>query len=482
MSSHQGTGGHLRPTAGEGARIGSGSIGELGAALRAGAVSAVELARQALARATSLGHPYVAIAALTTARAEAEASAADARLRSGASDPLLGIPYGAKDIIAARGAPTSWGATSLLEQILDQDAAVVDRLHHRGAVLAAKLVTSPLAGGGGTDRPGLSAHGQPHNPWAPERYAGGSSSGSAIAVALGIVPFALGSETGGSTIQPAAYCGVTGYRPTWGLIPRTGVMCLSARLDKVGVLARTAEDCAVVADALSGPDGTDADCLDPPAGAAAEPAVDRLVLGISPGDLDRVAPAMRGTGRRGLDELSALVGEVRPAEIAPEIGYGPAIEVIVSVDAERSLRDLVWSQATELPDPGQLARLRAARDIPPADYAHALEIQELTRREFARIFTSVDLLAGVSVSDQPQRRDVPRRRRGSASVADRLLAAANLAGLPGVAIPCGLDDDGFPVSLHLVGPRHRDRMLLAVAARYQRATRHHLLRPPAGGD
>ncbi|GAA0714045.1 amidase [Dactylosporangium roseum] len=438
---------------------------------------AVDLAGRCLDRADRAGRPFGSIAALAADRAMAEAVAADARIAAGDPDPLLGIPYGVKDVIAARGAPTSWGVTSLRDRILDEDATVVDRLGRRGGVLVAKLVTSSLAGGGGTDRPGVSAHGQARNPWAPDRFPGGSSSGSAIAVALGAVPYALGSETGGSVVQPAAFCGVTGYRPTWSRIPRTGMMALSAKLDKVGVLARTAADCALVAEALIGPDGIDDDCRPEPAVPARQPAVDRLVVGISPNDLDRVADPMRATARRGLDELAALVGEVRPVEISREIGYSAAIELIVSADAHRSLSDLIWSPDVELADAGQLARLRAARDIPAAAYAEALDVQRQAREQFANVFREVDLVVGVSISDQPQLRDEPRRPRGSTSVADRLLAAANLAGLPGVAVPCGLDDDGLPVSLHLVGPRHSDRLLLAVASHYQQHTSHHQLRP-----
>ncbi|WP_405097576.1 amidase [Micromonospora sp. NBC_01412] len=438
---------------------------------------AVDLVGRCLDRAEHAGRQFGSIAALATDRAMAEATAADARLASGDTDPLLGIPYGVKDVIAARGAPTSWGATCLRDRVLDEDATVVDRLSRRGGVLVAKVVTSSLAGGGGLDRPGMSAHGQARNPWAPDRFPGGSSSGSAIAVALGVVPYALGSETGGSVVQPAAFCGVTGYRPTWGLIPRTGMMTLSARLDKVGVLAQTAADCALVAAAMIGPDGIDEDARPEPTVPAQRPAFDRLVVGISPNELDQVADPMRATARRGLDELEALVGEVRSVEISRELGYAGAIELIVTADAHQSLSSLIWSPDVELADAGQLARLRAARGIPAAAYAEALDVQRLAREQFANVFREVDLVVGVSMSDQPQLRDEPRRPRGSASVADRLLAAANLAGLPGVAVPCGLDDDGLPVSLHLVGPRHSDRLLLAIASHYQQHTSHHQLRP-----
>jgi len=441
------------------------TVAELAVALRSGTATAGTLAAAALDRAERLGRRFGAVASLTTGRAVTEAAAADARLAAGDPAPLLGIPYGAKDIIAARSAPTSWGVTSLVARVTDSDAVVVDRLHRHGGVLVAKLVTTSLAGGGGVSRPGISAHGQPRNPWSPERYAGGSSSGSAIAVALGIVPYALGSETGGSVIQPAAFCGVTGYRPTWGLIPRTGVMRLSSMLDKVGVLARGADDCATVAAALADADLGDDD--------------GPVVLGIAGDELSTVAAPMRAAAKRGLDTLSLLASRVRAAEVAPSVGYGAAIELLVAVDAHRELRSLIDDPATVLADPGQLERLRAAADIPASSHAEALAVGERARDEFARVFAEVDVLAGVSIAAQPQPRAEPRRPRGSASVADRLLAAANLAGLPGVAVPCGLDDDGLPVSLHLVGPPGADARVLGLASRFQAETSFHRLVPPA---
>jgi aspartyl-tRNA(Asn)/glutamyl-tRNA(Gln) amidotransferase subunit A len=456
------------------------SVVELAAALRSGAVTAVELARYAAKRAETIGRKHTAIAAMTDGRAIREATRADARLAEGDAGPLVGIPYGAKDIIAARGAPTSWGVTSLVAREIDEDATVVDRLHRAGCVLVAKLTTTGLAGGGGVSSPGASVHGQPRNPWAPDRYTGGSSSGSATAVALGIVPFALGSETGGSVINPAGHCGVTGYRPTWGLIPRSGVMMLSARLDKVGLLARTAEDCAHVADAIAGPDGTDEDCR---AAELAEPKpVDRVRLGISPREQDNVAESVRVCARRCLDELAQLVGEVRAAEIPADIGYASAIETIMLVDAAASLRSLIWSPDVELADQEQLHRLRGAEStVSRADYARADDVRGATAASFREVFRDVDVLATVGSPAQPQLLDAPRRPRGSATVSERMLSAANLAGLPGVSIPCGLDDEGLPVSIHLVGPAHSDRLLLAVAARFQEVTDHHRRLPPGSG-
>src|SRR5437667_4564759 len=187
-------------------------------------------------------------------RALDEARRADRALAKKDGGPLTGVPYGAKDLLAARGAPTTWGAPPYRDQIFGQDATVVAKLKKSGAVLAAKLAMVELAGGGGYRYPSASLQGPGRNPWNTERWSGGSSSGSGAAVGAGLVPFAIGSETSGSIGTPSAYCGVTGLRPTYGLVSRKGAMALSWTLDKLGPMARTAYDSAAVLAAIAGAD------------------------------------------------------------------------------------------------------------------------------------------------------------------------------------------------------------------------------------
>src|SRR6185369_8250813 len=190
--------------------------------------------------------------------ARAEARERDAELRRGKDrGPLHGIPYGAKDLLAVAGAPTSWGAQPYRDQLLQEDATVVRRLRDAGAVLCAKLAMVELAGGMGYNQAFASFTGPGRTPWNPARWSGGSSSGSGAAVAAGLVPFAIGSETWGSIQFPAAFCGVTGLRPTYGRVSRHGAMALSWTMDKLGPLARTAEDCGLVLNAIAGPDPLD---------------------------------------------------------------------------------------------------------------------------------------------------------------------------------------------------------------------------------
>src|SRR5438552_6301820 len=191
-------------------------------------------------------------------RALDEARRADRALAKKDGGPLTSVPYGAKDLLAARGAPTTWGAPPYRDQIIGEDATVVAKLKKSGAVLAAKLAMVELAGGGGYRYPSASLQGPGRNPWNIEHWSGGSSSGSGAAVGAGLVPFAIGSETSGSIGTPSAYCGVTGLRPTYGLVSRRGAMALSWTLDKLGPMAHTATDCATVLEAIAGPDPKDA--------------------------------------------------------------------------------------------------------------------------------------------------------------------------------------------------------------------------------
>ncbi|MEA2662284.1 MAG: hypothetical protein QOH08_1856, partial [Chloroflexota bacterium] len=182
-----------------------------------------------------------------------EARRAD-RTRARARTALHGVPYGAKDLVAAKGAPTTWGAPPYRTQRFNDDATVITKLQRAGAVLVAKLAMVELAGGGGYRYPSASLQGPGRNPWNTQRWSGGSSSGSGSAVAAGLVPWAIGSETSGSIGTPAAFCGVTGLRPTYGLISRHGAMALSWTLDKLGPMARTADDCALALQTMAGPD------------------------------------------------------------------------------------------------------------------------------------------------------------------------------------------------------------------------------------
>jgi len=233
-------------------------IAELSRMLRAREVTAVELARAFGKRLETLGPRYNALALPLTERAIHQAKAVDAEIKRGRlRGPLQGIPYGAKDLLSVAGQVTAWGARPYADQVFDYDAAVIQKLTGAGATLAGKLSMVELAGGPGYRFASASLTGPGLNPWDRGRWSGGSSSGSAIAVAAGLVPFAIGSETSGSILTPAAFCGVTALRPTYGLVSRYGAMPLSWTLDKLGPFCRSAEDCGMVLETIAGNDHRD---------------------------------------------------------------------------------------------------------------------------------------------------------------------------------------------------------------------------------
>jgi aspartyl-tRNA(Asn)/glutamyl-tRNA(Gln) amidotransferase subunit A len=447
------------------------SVSDLAADLRARRVSAVELTDAALMALGEVGPRYNAIATLLPERAHAEAAAADRRLAGSDDAPAAcGIPYGAKDLFAARGGPTTWGSAAFRDQTFATDATAVRRLGHKGAVLAAKLAMSEFAGGGKPVAAGASVHGQGRNPWNLRRYSGGSSSGSGIAVAAGLVPYALGTETGGSTIGPAAFSGITGLRPTVGLIPRAGAMTLSWSLDKVGILARSAEEVATVLDALTSertpfvPLGTE---------------LSGLRVAIGPHEMEEAAPGIRTALEHGFAVLRTVVAKVVTTEMDRSAPYIAALEEIVRVEGGFGLREHLRKPDFAMTDERQLRTLRGGLEVSAADYLEALRVVvPRARRAFDAVFAEADLIASASRTDIAPRLDIERPPRDATKLSDLLRAAGNLAGVPGVSIPCGLSDDGMPVALQLVGPRGSDRLLLAVAAAFQRQTGDHLRRPP----
>ena len=476
------------------------TVRELAADLRARRVSAVELVTAALERLASVGPRYNAVASLMRARALREAASADRAIAAGrAASPLTGIPYGAKDLLAARGAPTTWGAAPYRDQRLDFDATAVAKLKRAGAVLAAKLAMVELAGGGGYRYPSASLQGPGRNPWDVGRWSGGSSSGSGAAVAAGLVPFALGSETSGSIGTPSAYCGVTGLRPTYGLVSRHGAMALSWTLDKIGPMARTATDCAIVLEAIAGPDAKDPTAsgrrFRALAPEAAREAVAAVRIGYAGEEIeDRASPEAREALLRGVDELRRIAPRFSDARLPEELPYGAMVSTVYVAEGATIHAELIESERLdEMPDEKQKAGLRAALDIRARDYLQAMRLRVVLAARMRELFRSCDVIlsAGRTVTatpiDQPldaapaaPSRETAAdpaatpRRPGNAG----LIPAGNLAGLPALFFPCGLASDGLPVGLQLVGPPFSEPLLVALVEAYERETGHHLRRPP----
>ena len=458
-------------------------VAALSARLRTCELSPVELARAHLARIEALAPRLGCFVTVTAERALADAREAEASLSAGRwRGPLHGVPVGVKDVIDTKGIATTLGARPLAGRVPERDATVVARLAAAGAVLAGKLSSIELAGGLGYGSAAAALNGPCRTPWDLSRWAGGSSSGAGSAVAAGLVPFALGTETLGSLVCPAAFCGVTAFRPTYGVLSRHGAMPVSYTLDKVGPVCRSAEDCALVVSALSGADPRDPSSIPPP------PGLDRARALVPPGLRLGVLPfpGTKGVLAGAREAFTAALEVFRAAgalveeAILPELPYDEVATVIFEAEAANAFEELVRSGRTrELDDPSHQARLPA--DYLPratsADYVRASRLRAEIQRRLARLFERHDLLVAANLPFAPPRVDAPLDAEPWWNAPDPLGAAGNLAGLPALALPVGLAG-GLPVSSVLVGPALEDARVLSAGVLFQSRTAHHLARPP----
>ena len=454
------------------------TIRELGSDIRAGRVSPVALAEEALHRLDTVGRKLNAVVTLTRDRALKQARRAEEELRAGRDrGPLHGIPYGAKDLLATGGGiPTTWGAAPFKDRSFDHDATVIERLEQAGAVLVAKLAMVEFAGGMGYRQPNASFTGPGISPWAPDAWSGGSSSGSGSAVGAGCVPFAIGSETWGSILGPSTYCNITGLRPTYGRVSRHGAMALCWTLDKLGPMALTADDCGLVLDAIAGVDPRDATTIDRPyrydAGATRQ-----FRFAVVRGTVDATEPVVRDAVAAALDTLKSI-GTVE--EIAlPERPYEPMARIILWAEAASASEQVIAS--------GLIAGLTApedrvtpyARDVILAkDYLRALRLRGVVAREIDGVLRRFDAIVGPSRSIAGPRLGAEFRSAIRGSFPDALGAIGNAAGLPAVGVPCGLTPDGLPVGLQLMGRAWEENTILAAARAWQARTDFHRRRPP----
>lgn len=453
------------------------TIRELGSRLRAGDFRAVELTEFFLQRLDTIGRDHNAVVTITRDLALSQARQADEELAAGQDrGPLHGIPYGAKDLLATRGIPTSWGAAPFRDRVIDEDATVITRLREAGAVLLAKLSMIELAGGFGYQQANASFTGPARNAWNRDRWAGGSSSGSGIAVGAGLVPFTIGSETSGSILNPACANGVTGLRPTYGLVPRTGAMPLSWSLDKIGPLARTAADCETILNIIAGPDGDDITVLDVEGDATTSVLPERPGIGIIEKCLTNVQPEIATRFNEAVTVLKTI-GEVTEVAL-PDLPYGAVVGTIITGEMAAAFEDFIVS--------GEVQQLTAPEDrwggyaglvLPAKDYINAQRVRLTIQRVLKELLSRVPVLIAPTLATVagPIDRDFREWSRGFASSA--LGTAANAAGLPGITIPMGPGADGLPTGLQIVtGPR-QEQLLCHVAREFQQRTTWHTANP-----
>lgn len=440
-------------------------------------VSATDLTRMYLERLKKYGPKLNCVVTLTEDLALEQAAAADREIRAGRYKGLLhGIPWGAKDLLATKGIPTTWGAGPFQHQVFDYDAAVVDRLHDAGAVLVAKLSMGALAQGDQWFR------GQTKNPW-NGGGSSGSSAGPGSATAAGLVVFGIGTETRGSIISPSNVNGVTGLRPTYGRISRYGAMALAWTMDKIGPMCRSVEDCALVFNAIYGPDGRDNTVVDAPFAWNPATPLARLKIAYIKAEFDPGTSSSAGAGGRGggasisaedrerqrrtrearlealndaLDVYRKLGATLEPIEM-PGVALGRAINFVLSVEAAAAFDDLTRSAAINDTSLGSWPNtFRTSRFVPAVEYLRAQRIRTLLMRELDGLMSTYDVFLSPTSSSS--------------------LGITNLTGHPAVAFPAGFVDDS-PVELMVTGRLYDEATTLRVALAYERATSWHTKRP-----
>ena len=470
------------------------TVMELSELVRRKKVSSVSLTEMYLARLRRYDPLLHFVITFTTERAMAQAREADADFGKGKyRGPLHGLPWGAKDLLAVKGYPTTWGAGGFEHQQFEENATVVQRLDAAGAVLIAKLTLGALAMGD------VWFGGRTRNPWNPEQGSSGSSAGPASATSAGCVAFSIGSETLGSISSPSTRCGVTGLRPTFGFVPRTGAMALSWTMDKLGPICRAVEDCAAVMEAIYGPDGRDLSTRDAAFNWNADldwkslrvgylaSAFDEPAIPDTPGKSDaaRKAAAKERAEEQAdiarqrydnrydkatLDRLRSMGFELKPLELPP-LPYG-GMAPLLTAEAAAAFDDLTMTGRDALltaQGPADWPNdFRVARFYPAIEYIQANRARSLAIAQISKMFEQVDVVVAPTGGNQ--------------------LVATNLTGHPAVIVPNGLrgldapkppstdtgDDDniggpGTPVSITFLGGHYQDAKLLALARAYQRA-------------
>ncbi|MEE8442272.1 MAG: amidase [Dehalococcoidia bacterium] len=457
------------------------SVRQLGDLVRTKQVSPVELAETFLSRLETLGPEYNAVVTLTRDRALRQARQAEQEILSGRyRGPLHGIPFGGKDLLAtSEGIPTTWGAIPFRDQTFDYDATVLRKLEEAGAVLVAKLAMVELAGGMGYRQPNASLTGPGINPWNKNAWSGGSSSGSGSAVAAGLVPFAIGSETFGSILSPAGNCGVAGLRPTYGRVSRYGAMALSWTLDKLGPLCLMADDCGLVLDAIAGHDPNDPSTTKRPYRYdAADSPGRRFRLGVLKDVTDGAQEVVQANFRESLRVLEQ-VATIEEVEMLVDFPSMEVTRTILNAEAASAFEELVES--------GRTAELTAPEDrfggyprlaVLATDYLRALRLRGIMAREADEVLSRYDALVAPTRATVATALNEETRSAARGITRDVMGAVGNGAGLPAISVPNGFGAGGLPTGIQFMGRAYDENSVLAVACAYQSLTDWHHRHPP----
>jgi aspartyl-tRNA(Asn)/glutamyl-tRNA(Gln) amidotransferase subunit A len=445
------------------------ALPELGALLRCRQLSPTELVEWSLERLDSIGLGLNAVVSITADLALGEAALAEAEMLRGLDrGPLHGIPYGLKDIVATSGVPTTWGAEPFREQVFSYEATVVKRLRDAGAILVAKLATVELAGGMGYDNPDASFTGPPLNPRDRSTWTSGSSSGPAAAVAAGLVPFAIGSDTSGSILLPAAWTGTAGLRATYGRVSRYGAMTLCPTMDRLGPICRTAFDCGLVLEAIAGFDPLDSSSL-----------ADRFVfsqhdlrrsgfrIGVLEGAAEGATSAVAAAFEHSV-EVMAELGQLEMV-VLPEMPYREVAEIVSAAECYSMFDDFIASGRTLELTAHKASTFRLAGALLPAhDYIRAQRIRRLIGTAVDRELGRYDAIVAPTIGTLASPAYEDFQYMLAAAFARPINYAGVLTGSPSISIPNGFAPGGLPTGLHLAGARLGEQGMLALAVALER--------------
>ncbi len=471
------------------------SVRELGEQIRMRKISPVELAESYLQRSERIGPKLNAYVTITRDLALKQAHAAETEIAAGHyRGPLHGMPYALKDLVAVEGYPTTWGARPFANQRFDYNATIVERLNRAGGVLIGKAAMIELAGGLGYSSAFASLTGPCRNPWNTDRWTCGSSSGSGAIVSAALAPWAIGSDTRGSTICPGVWCGISAMRPSFGRVSRHGAMAIAWSMDKLCPMARTADDCGLILSVIAGHDPQDIDSLPghfwyPQPGL--EPKMP-IRIGRLTNAWNRLEPGLDDAVNAALKVMEQNGARVSDVAI-PDGPYEEVAELTIQMEAVSAFQDLIESgRCFELEDPLGKINGYAGFQFSTQDYLQVQRVRTFLQERIDGLFEEYDVLATAGESSaaspikeverppQPTHQThLPHRHRPAYRIDERAPdGISSLCGLPALTVPCGFSKDHLPFGVQFIGRARNDHAVIAAARLYQAHTDWEKKRPP----
>jgi aspartyl-tRNA(Asn)/glutamyl-tRNA(Gln) amidotransferase subunit A len=456
------------------------SVRELGQKIKSKQLSPVELTEAYLDRARTLGSRLNAYATLTPDLALQQAHAAEAEIKAGKyRGALHGIPYAAKDLLAVKGYPTQWGARPYANQKFDENATVIKKLEQAGAVLLGKAAMIELAGGMGYRFASASISGAAKNPWNEGCWTCGSSSGSGAIVSAGLAAFAIGTETWGSIVCPSSFTGISGLRPTYGRVSRHGAMALAYSMDKIGPMARAAEDCGLILAAIAGHDDADRASLPPEQAVFNYPQIrNQMWKPLRIGWLEQkmLVPG----GEQVMKDAVAVVkksGATMTDAKLPEGPWEAAAGIVVSVEGAAAFDSLIDSgKVAELTDPSGKIGGYINQAIPSGDFLRTQRLRGVLKNKMQELFSSYDVLASATLPVTASK--LEENLEEGLNFPDPMGGIGNFLGLPAISVPCGFAENKMPLGLQFVAAPLNEHLVLRAATAFQSQTDWHRRRPP----